>query len=126
VHYVGKTGTFVLLGAFPLLLLAAAVPATEPIVGPIGWGLAWWALGLYWAAAVLYLAQTVAVLRADRAGGGPGPSGGPGSGLPRGPGSGPSGTPAPGGRTAIGSPGQPKFPLIREDGPAGGAPAVAG
>ena len=30
-----------------------------------GWGLAWWALGLYWAAAVLYLMQTRALLRAD-------------------------------------------------------------
>lgn len=68
VHYVGKTGTFVLLGAFPVLLLAAAVPATAAVAGPIGWGLAWWALGLYWAAAVLYLAQTRAMLRADRAG----------------------------------------------------------
>jgi cardiolipin synthase (CMP-forming) len=32
--------------------------------------MAWWALGLYWAAAVLYLAQATAVLRAD-AGSGP-------------------------------------------------------
>jgi cardiolipin synthase len=59
VHYVGKTGTFV--------LLAAAVPATADVAGPIGWGLAWWGLGLYWAAAVLYLAQTVQLVRADRA-----------------------------------------------------------
>ncbi|GAA3352003.1 CDP-alcohol phosphatidyltransferase family protein [Amorphoplanes nipponensis] len=67
VHYVGKTGTFVLLGAFPVLLLAEAVPSVHAVAAPIGWGLAWWALGLYWAAAVLYLAQTRAVLRADRA-----------------------------------------------------------
>ena len=67
VHYVGKTGTFVLLGALPLLLLAAAVPSTHAVVAPIGWGLAWWALGLYWAAAVLYLAQMRQMLRADRA-----------------------------------------------------------
>ncbi|GAB1691505.1 CDP-alcohol phosphatidyltransferase family protein [Krasilnikovia sp. M28-CT-15] len=67
VHYVGKTGTFVLLGAFPVLLLAHAVPSTAAVAGPIGWGLAWWALGLYWAAAALYLIQTAAVLRADRA-----------------------------------------------------------
>ncbi|RZU48410.1 cardiolipin synthase [Krasilnikovia cinnamomea] len=67
VHYVGKTGTFVLLGAFPMLLLAHAVPATAAVAGPIGWGLAWWALGLYWAAAALYLMQTATVLRADRA-----------------------------------------------------------
>ena len=68
VHYVGKTGTFLLLAAFPVLLLAYAVPSAAAVAGPIGWGLAWWALGLYWAAAVLYLAQARAMLRADRAG----------------------------------------------------------
>ena len=66
VHYVGKTGTFLLLGAFPVLLLAEAVPSIHAVAWPIGWALAWWALGLYWAAAVLYLAQTRALLRADR------------------------------------------------------------
>jgi cardiolipin synthase len=66
VHYVGKTGTFVLLAALPVLLLAKAAPSVAAVAGPIGWGLSWWALGLYWAAAVLYLAQTVALLRADR------------------------------------------------------------
>jgi len=65
VHYVGKTGTFVLLAAFPVILLAQAVDSSW--LTPIGWGLAWWALGLYWAAAVLYLAQARALLRADRA-----------------------------------------------------------
>ena len=67
VHYVGKTGTFVLLFAFPVILLADAVPSIDAVAGPIGWGLAWWALALYWAAAVLYLAQTRQILRADRA-----------------------------------------------------------
>ncbi|MFI5930635.1 CDP-alcohol phosphatidyltransferase family protein [Actinoplanes sp. NPDC051494] len=67
VHYVGKSGTFVLLAAFPVLLLAEAVPSTDGFTVPVGWALAWWALGLYWAAAVLYLAQTRALLRADRA-----------------------------------------------------------
>jgi len=67
VHYVGKTGTFVLLFAFPVILLAKAVPSIDPVAGPIGWGLAWWALGLYWVAAVLYLAQTRQLLRADKA-----------------------------------------------------------
>ena len=71
VHYVGKTGTFLLLGAFPVLLLAEAVPATQDIAGPVGWGLTWWALGLYWAAAVLYIVQARAVLRADRTGSAP-------------------------------------------------------
>jgi cardiolipin synthase (CMP-forming) len=67
VHYVGKTGTFVLLVAFPVMLLAKAAPSIHAVAAPIGWGLAWWALGLYWAAAVLYLTQTAALLRADRA-----------------------------------------------------------
>ena len=56
-----------LLAALPVILLAAAVPSIDSWAGPIGWGLAWWALGLYWAAAVLYLAQTTQLLRADRA-----------------------------------------------------------
>lgn len=67
VHYLGKTGTFVLLFVFPVLLLAKAAPSTADVAYPFGWGLAWWALALYWAAAVLYLTQTVALLRADRA-----------------------------------------------------------
>lgn len=67
VHYLGKTGTFVLLFVFPVLLLAKAAPSTAAVAYPIGWGAAWWALGLYWAAAVLYLYQTVTLLRADRA-----------------------------------------------------------
>jgi cardiolipin synthase len=66
VHYVGKTGTFLLLAAFPVLLLAHAVSAAAEVATPIGWGLAWWALGLYWAAAVLYLGQTAALVRADK------------------------------------------------------------
>lgn len=66
VHYVGKTATFVLLAAFPVLLLAASVPATEAVAGAIGWGLAWWGLVLYWAAGVLYAVQAVDVVRTAR------------------------------------------------------------
>lgn len=65
VHYVGKTATFVLLAAFPVLLLAAALPGAAATAGPIGWGLAWWGLVLYWAAAVLYLIQVRALLRVE-------------------------------------------------------------
>lgn len=66
VHYLGKTATFILLAAFPALLLAAAAPGTEWWAYPVGWALAWWGLALYWAAAVLYLKQVADLVRADR------------------------------------------------------------
>jgi cardiolipin synthase len=64
VHYVGKTATFVLLFAFPVLLLATAAPGTAAVAGPIGWGLAWWGLVLYWIAGVMYAIQTARLVRA--------------------------------------------------------------
>lgn len=72
VHYVGKTATFILLFAFPVLLLASvSVGSVSAVAYPAGWGLAWWGLGLYWAAGVLYLKQFFDVLgqrRLDGAG----------------------------------------------------------
>jgi cardiolipin synthase len=67
VNYLGKTATFVLLAAFPTLLLAAAVPAAAPVAGAIGWSLAWWGLVLYWAAGALYVIEAVQLIRAARA-----------------------------------------------------------
>ncbi|MFY1670652.1 CDP-alcohol phosphatidyltransferase family protein [Plantactinospora sp. WMMB334] len=64
VHYLGKTATFVLLAAFPVLLLAAAVPGAAAVAGAVGWGLALWGLGLYWLAGGLYLIQTARLVRA--------------------------------------------------------------
>jgi cardiolipin synthase len=66
VHYLGKTATFVLLAAFPLLLLAEAAPATATVAGAIGWGLAWWGLVLYWIAGGLYVAHSARLVRAAR------------------------------------------------------------
>nr|WP_320068779.1 CDP-alcohol phosphatidyltransferase family protein [Micromonospora sp. RTGN7] len=69
VHYVGKTATFLLLAAFPVLLgghAASAVTATT--ASAIGWGLAWWGLVLYWAAGALYVVQAARLVRAVRAG----------------------------------------------------------
>jgi cardiolipin synthase len=65
VHYVGKTATFILLGAFPLLLLAS-VGVGSAVAGAIGWGLAWWGLILYWVAGALYVLQAVGLVRAAR------------------------------------------------------------
>lgn len=66
VHYVGKTATFILLAGFPTLLLAKASAGAAPVAGPIGWALAWWGLTLYWAAGVMYVIQTVRLVRSSR------------------------------------------------------------
>lgn len=71
VHYVGKTATFLLLAAFPILLLAAAAPGIATAAAAIGWGLAWWGLVLYWVAGGMYVVQAnrlVQQMRARRAG----------------------------------------------------------
>ncbi|SCF19365.1 CDP-diacylglycerol--glycerol-3-phosphate 3-phosphatidyltransferase [Micromonospora mirobrigensis] len=70
VHYVGKTATFLLLAAFPILLLAASAPAAATAAGAIGWGLAWWGLVLYWAAGAMYVVQASRLVRAVRDGSG--------------------------------------------------------
>jgi len=67
VHYLGKTATFILLMAFPVLLLADAVPAWHTVAYASGWALAWWGLGLYWAAGILYLVQVRGLVRQARA-----------------------------------------------------------
>jgi cardiolipin synthase (CMP-forming) len=66
VHYLGKTATFVLLAAFPVLLLVQAAPATAAWAAPLGWALAWWGIVLYWVAGVVYLMHMMRVIRRDR------------------------------------------------------------
>jgi cardiolipin synthase len=67
VHFIGKAATFCLLYAFPLLLLADGTGTLAEVARAIGWGFAWWGTGLYWVAGVMYVAQTVSVVRAARA-----------------------------------------------------------
>jgi cardiolipin synthase len=69
VHYVGKTATFILLVAFPMLLLAAVTDSTAWYAS--GWALAWWGLVLYWIAGLFYLIQARSLLRARSAVAGP-------------------------------------------------------
>jgi cardiolipin synthase (CMP-forming) len=66
VRYLGKTATFIILAAFPVLLLAHAVPSIATGAAAIGWGLAWWGLVLYWLAGFLYVGQTAVLVRAAR------------------------------------------------------------
>ena len=66
VHFVGKAGTFALLYAFPLLLLAQWSGAVGWVALVAGWAFAWWGIGLYWLAGVLYLHQARGLLRARK------------------------------------------------------------
>ena len=64
VHYLGKTATFILLLAFPMLLLAKATGATFWYAA--GWGFAWWGIVLYWVAGLFYIYQVIGAVRAAR------------------------------------------------------------
>ena len=64
VHLAGKAGTFALLYAFPLLLLAEWDSWVGVVAGVVGWAFALWGVGLYWFSGGLYLAQAARLLRA--------------------------------------------------------------
>ena len=57
VHFFGKAGTFALLYAFPLLLLADWWVQAQFVILPIAWAFALWGVGLYWYAGFIYLNQ---------------------------------------------------------------------
>ncbi|MCX8529095.1 MAG: CDP-alcohol phosphatidyltransferase family protein [Rhodoluna sp.] len=64
VHFLGKAGTFCLLYAFPLLLIAKVFTDISSVVLPLAWGFAIWGIGLYWWSAVLYYRQVFSVIKA--------------------------------------------------------------
>jgi|SRR3954447_3941439 cardiolipin synthase len=64
VTYLGKGATFLLLYAFPLLLLGQTDTWAGPIALPIGLGFAVWGTALYLYTGLLYLAQFVLAMRA--------------------------------------------------------------
>jgi cardiolipin synthase len=66
VNFAGKVATFCLLYAFPLLLLGDASSTAGQIALPIGWAFAWWGVGLYWWAGLLYVRQVRDVISAAR------------------------------------------------------------
>ena len=57
VHFLGKAGTFALLYALPLLLMADIFPSAQFIVLPLAWGFAYWGVALYWVAGFMYVNQ---------------------------------------------------------------------
>lgn len=66
VHFVGKAGTFALLYALPLLLLAQVGGTLGTVADVAGWAFAVWGVGLYWLAGALYVRQAADVLRRRR------------------------------------------------------------
>lgn len=57
VHFLGKAATFNLLYAFPLLLLGDGEGVVASLAQVFGWAFAFWGVGLYWWAGVLYAWQ---------------------------------------------------------------------
>ena len=63
VHYLGKAGTFSLLYAFPLLMLAKVWAGASFVILPVAWAFAWWGVGLYWWAGFVYLHQVIQIVK---------------------------------------------------------------
>lgn len=66
VHFLGKSATAVLFMSFPVLVVAGLVNDADTWAAPLGWALAWWGLGLYWLAALVYVVQAAKLVRGDR------------------------------------------------------------
>jgi CDP-diacylglycerol--glycerol-3-phosphate 3-phosphatidyltransferase len=67
VHYLGKAATFILLYAFPLLLLADGEGPVAAVAQPVAWALTVWGGALYVLAGVFYVVQVAGLVRAERA-----------------------------------------------------------
>lgn len=65
VHFLGKAGTFALLYALPLLLMADVWPQAQAVILPLAWGFAYWGIALYWLSGVLYVAHVVKLVFYD-------------------------------------------------------------
>lgn len=73
VHYLGKAATFLLLYAFPGLLLADGSGWLATAIEPFAWAFAIWGTALYLLAGLLYVLQVVGIVRAERAASAAGP-----------------------------------------------------
>lgn len=63
VHLLGKTATFLLLYAFPLVLLGEDASPPAVVARVVGWACLAWGTLLYWWAGLLYVRQTADILR---------------------------------------------------------------
>jgi cardiolipin synthase len=66
VHYLGKAATFLLLYAFPMLLLADGDNPVASVAQPIAYALTVWGAALYVLAGVFYVVQAAGLLAGDR------------------------------------------------------------
>jgi CDP-diacylglycerol--glycerol-3-phosphate 3-phosphatidyltransferase len=67
VHYLGKAATFLLLYAFPGLMLADGSGWLATVIEPFAWAFTIWGTTLYLLAGVFYVVQVVGIVRAERA-----------------------------------------------------------
>ncbi len=63
VHHLGKVATFCLFYALPILMIGQAFPGAAGVTTPIGWAFAIWGAFLYWWAGIIYLVETVRVIK---------------------------------------------------------------
>ena len=68
VHYLGKAATFLLLYAFPGLLLADGTGWLATAIAPFAWAFTIWGTALYLLAGGFYVVQVLGIVRAERAG----------------------------------------------------------
>lgn len=66
VHHLGKIATLCLFYALPILMIGQAFPVAAPFSAPIGWAFALWGAFLYWWAGVIYIVETLRVIRIPR------------------------------------------------------------
>jgi cardiolipin synthase len=65
VTYLGKTATFSLLYAFPILLIGQGTSPLSRIAHPIGWGFAIWGASLYLVTGFHYYRQVIDLRRSE-------------------------------------------------------------
>ena len=63
VHHLGKLATLCLFYALPILMIGQAFPDAAPVTNPLGWAFALWGVFLYWCAGIIYLSETLRVIR---------------------------------------------------------------